>query len=99
MRTSMSDVLHAEFGERVAVDFYAETGCVRNGDHPIDAAETQRWWDWMNANGISYLGWSVNDKNEASAILLPGGSPTGGWDESALTTSGKMMRDHLRSWR
>lgn len=70
-----------------------------NGDNPIDAAETQRWWNWMNANGISYLGWSVNDKKEASAILHPGGSPTGGWDESALTTSGKMMRDHLRSWR
>ena len=84
-------------GVAIFVTEYGTTAA--NGDSPIDAIETQRWWDWMEANGISYLGWSVNDKREASAILLPGGSPTGGWDESILTESGKMMRNQLRSKR
>ncbi len=84
-------------GVALFVSEYGTTAA--NGDLPIDAAETQRWWDWMEANGISYLGWSVNDKAEASAILLPGGSPTGNWPESALTTSGRTMRAHLRSKR
>lgn len=86
--------------KRGAAIFISEYGTTAaNGDLPIDAVETRRWWDWMEANGISYLGWSVNDKAEASAILLPGGSPRGGWSESALTESGRMMRTHLRSKR
>ena len=42
-----------------------------NGDAPIDAAETRTWWEWCVRNGVSYLNWSVANKDEASAILKP----------------------------
>ena len=76
--------------------FVSEYGVTAaNGDVPIDAAETRRWWTWCDARAISYLNWSVSDKAEASAALKPGAAPTGGWPASTLTTSGTMVRRHL----
>jgi endoglucanase len=83
---------------RGAALFVTEYGVTfANGDVPIDAAEAQRWWDWCEAKGISYLAWSINDKAEASAAVLPGSSPEGGWPDSQLTESGRMVRAQLRS--
>lgn len=70
-----------------------------NGDAPIDAAETQVWWDWCAKNGISYLNWSVANKDEASAILKPTTQGLSGWSEAELTESGRLVRDHLRAAR
>lgn len=70
-----------------------------NGDAPIDAAETQVWWDWCAKNGISYLNWSVANKDEASAILKPTTQGLSGWSEADLTESGRLVRGHLRAAR
>lgn len=84
--------------QRGAALFVTEYGVTHaNGDVPIDAEESQRWWDWCEANGISYLAWSINDKAEASAALVPGTSPYGGWRDSDLTQSGRMVRAQIRS--
>jgi len=81
---------------RGAALFVSEYGTTAaNGDAPIDAAETAKWWNWCDAHGISYLNWSLSDKAEASAALRPGASPNGGWPAAKLTPSGKMVRDHL----
>ncbi len=83
---------------RGAALFVTEYGVTHaNGDVPIDAEEAQRWWDWCDAKGISYLAWSIADKAEASAALVPGASPRGGWPERQLTTSGRMIRAQIRS--
>ncbi|WP_288413178.1 glycoside hydrolase family 5 protein [uncultured Sphingomonas sp.] len=70
-----------------------------NGDAPIDAKETQTWWDWCAKNGISYLNWSVANKDEASAILKPTTQGLSGWSEADLTESGRLVRGHLRAAR
>lgn len=70
-----------------------------NGDAPIDAAETQVWWDWCAKNGISYLNWSVANKDEASAILKPTTQGLSGWTEGDLTQSGRLVRAHLHTVR
>lgn len=70
-----------------------------NGDAPIDAAETRTWWDWCAKNGISYLNWSVANKDEASAILKPATQALSGWSEGDLTESGRLVRAHLRAVR
>ncbi len=68
-----------------------------NGDAPIDAAETQAWWDWCASNGVSYLNWSVANKDEASAIVKPTTAGVAGWSEDDLTESGRLVRAHLRA--
>ncbi len=70
-----------------------------NGDAPIDASEARTWWDWCAKNGISYLNWSVANKDEASAILKPTTQALSGWSESDLTESGRLVRAHLRAVR
>jgi endoglucanase len=83
---------------RGAALFVTEYGVTAaNGDRPIDLAETRRWWDWCETNGISHLAWSICDKAEASAALVAGASPQGGWKAEELTESGKLIRDRLRA--
>lgn len=84
--------------ERGAALFVTEYGVTHaNGDVPIDEAESRRWWDWCEKHGISYLAWSICDKAEASAALVPGASPRGGWGEAQLTQSGRLVRAQIRS--
>lgn len=55
----------------------------------LDAAQT--WIDFLEENGISWVNWSLCDKNESSAALKPGASASGGWTESDLSESGKFV--------
>lgn len=83
--------------KRGAALFVTEYGTTEaTGDGPVDRAETQRWWDFMEKHKISYLNWSVADKRETSAVLQPGASPTGGWKDEMITPSGKFVREQLR---
>lgn len=66
------------------------------GNGPIDLASSQAWWDWAEAKGISYLAWSIGDRNETSAALQPG-TPAWGWGEAQLTPAGRLMRARLRA--
>ena len=66
------------------------------GDGPVDEAESRLWWAFMAENQLSDLNWSVNDKRESSAVLRPGASRRGGWRESELTESGRLVRRRLR---
>ena len=84
--------------QRGAALFVTEYGVTHSsGGFPINAEEARRWWDWCEAHGISYLAWSIENKDEACAALLPGTQPNGGWRDSQLTQSGHMVRAQLRS--
>ncbi len=67
-----------------------------NGNDKLDAAETRLWWDFLEKNQLSYLNWSVADKDETSAALVPGAAPTGGWADRAISPSGRLVREQLR---
>lgn len=67
-----------------------------SGNGFIDRDETRRWWDFLDANQISWCNWSVADKEEASAALKPGASERGGWPLAMVTESGRLVRDELR---
>ena len=66
-----------------------------NGDGPVYEAETQKWYDWMDKHKISHCNWSIADKNESSAALVPDASPKGGWSEKEIKPSGKLVRKEL----
>ncbi|MES2460810.1 MAG: hypothetical protein V4671_09505, partial [Armatimonadota bacterium] len=58
--------------------------------------EMRKWWQFLDANSISWCNWSVADKDEASAALKPGANERGGWPDSAISASGKFVREELR---
>ena len=39
------------------------------GDGPLDHNEWKAFVDWMNENKLSWIGWSVSDKNETCSVL------------------------------
>jgi endoglucanase len=83
--------------ERGAALFVSEWGTSEaNGSDNLDEAETRLWWDFMEAHKLSYVNWSVADKDETSAALRPGASPNGGWSDAELSPSGRLVRERLR---
>lgn len=66
-----------------------------SGDGFIDKAEMRLWWDFMAENNISWCNWSIADKQEASAALMPGADPKGGWADNMISESGHLVRDEI----
>jgi endoglucanase len=91
LRTEAQKALNA--GAALMVTEYGT--CEASGDGIIDEAETRLWWQFLDENKISHLNWSVADKEEAAAALVPGASEFGGWTLEQLTTSGKLVRSEI----
>lgn len=73
-------------------------GMTASGDGAIDPQEWQRWIDWAEKNRISWITWSVSDKDETCSVLLPGASSTGPWRDVDLKESGHRTRALLRGF-
>ncbi len=73
-------------------------GMEASGDGPLNEKEWQRWIDWAEKNKISWVTWSVSDKDETCSVLLPSASSTGNWKDSDLKPSGLKTRALLRKY-
>lgn len=79
--------------------FVSEWGTVNaNGDGGADSEETQRWMEFLRANQLSHLNWSVHCKEEGASMLKPGTSPDAVWNDDSFTESGVLVRSIVRSW-
>lgn len=66
-----------------------------SGGGAYDPAETQLWWDWLEANHVSCANWSVAAIGETSAAFQPGASPTGPWTDAMLKPSGLLVKNYI----
>jgi endoglucanase len=83
---------------RGAALFVTEWGSTNaDGDGPVDVAETRKWFEFLEFEGLGYLNWSVSTKRESSAALLPGANPRGGWRDTDISPSGQLVREQLRA--
>lgn len=73
-------------------------GMTASGDGPLDQAEWQKWIDWAEENKISWITWSVSDKNETCSVLLPSASSNGNWKNKDLKESGLRTRELLKNY-
>lgn len=71
-------------------------GMEATGDGPLDEEEWQRWIDWMENRKLSWITWSVSDKDETCSVLKKSASSTGNWKASDLKESGKKSREYLK---
>jgi endoglucanase len=80
--------------------FVSESGGSNSsGQGQNNYGEWQAWIDFMDANHISWLNWSVSDKaGETCSVLEPGANVSGGWTAAELTDSGEHVRNVLRSY-
>ena len=63
----------------------------------MNIEEWHRWIDWSEQHKISWITWSVSDKNETCSVLLPSAGSEGGWTEKDMKESGIKVREILRS--
>jgi endoglucanase len=68
-------------------------GMKADGDGDLDYQEWKQWFEWMETNKISWVIWSIADKNESSAMLLPRASSDGGWQADDMKESGIKTRE------
>jgi len=73
-------------------------GMGASGDGPIDYKEWQLYVDWINKNHLSWITWSVSDKNETCSVLNPSANSTGHWKDSDLKESGVKTREYLKAY-
>ncbi|MEO8768571.1 MAG: glycoside hydrolase family 5 protein [Ferruginibacter sp.] len=73
-------------------------GMEATGDGPIDSAAWQQYIDWIDKNNLSWITWSVSDKNESCSVLNTSASSTGNWKETDLKLSGIKTRNYLKKY-
>ena len=71
-------------------------GMEATGDGPINKDEWQKWIDWSEKNEISWITWSVSDKDETCSVLKDRAASDGGWSIDDLKQSGILVREYLR---
>jgi endoglucanase len=70
-------------------------GMEASGDGPIDKTEWKAFVDWMNARGLSWVAWSVSDKNETCSVLKPAAASKGKWEDSDIKEWGMIAKQYL----
>ncbi len=73
-------------------------GMEANGNSAIDYKSWETWINWMEENKISWICWSIADKNETCSMLKKSASDTGNWTEKDLKESGLKTREFLRNY-
>lgn len=71
-------------------------GMQANGDGAINYDEWNKWIDWMKENKISWVSWSIADKNETCSMLKPSASDFGNWKAEDMKESGIKTRELMR---
>ena len=70
-------------------------GMEASGNGPINYKSWNEWIDWMEANKISWICWSISDKNETCSMLNTTAIDTGNWKEQDIKESGIKTREKL----
>lgn len=70
-------------------------GMDASGDGKLDEGEWNAWVDMLEKHKISWVCWSVSDKNETCSMLLPRAKATGDWTIDLIKPWGKMVKASL----
>jgi endoglucanase len=73
-------------------------GMEATGDGPMDYKSWQAYIDWMEERKISWITWSVSDKDETCSMLKKSANSEGNWENKDLKESGLKTRELLRKY-
>jgi endoglucanase len=73
-------------------------GMEATGDGPLNIKAWQEYIDWMENRKLSWITWSVSDKDETCSILKKSAKSEGKWKEEDLKESGIRVREFLRKY-
>lgn len=70
--------------------------CDASGNGGLDKAEAEKWIQFLNKNGISYVGWSMSNKAETSALFQSWCGKISGFEDSELTEWALWLRSVIK---
>ena len=73
-------------------------GMEATGNGPLNYVEWNKWIEWAEAKKISWVTWSVSDKEESCSILQKTASSDGNWTDKDLKISGQKTRDMIKKY-
>ena len=97
-KQSLRDRCDYALNKGIPIFISESAGMEASGNGPLNIDEWNKWIEWAEKNKISWVTWSVSDKNETCSVLLPSASSEGKWEDKDLKESGKLSRELLRSY-
>ena len=73
-------------------------GMEATGDGPMDYKSWYEYIDWMEERKISWITWSISDKDETCSMLKKSAYSEGDWKDEDLNESGLKTRELLRKY-
>lgn len=92
----LRDKADAAIAKGLPIFVSESAGMQATGNGAIDYAEWNKWIAWMDAKKISWVTWSVSDKDETCSVLNTTASDYGNWKNEDLKESGIKTREILR---
>ena len=76
--------------------FISESGATEaSGDGRLDPDSEEEWIQMCERLGVSWVCWSISDKNETCSMLLPRATATGPWADDVIKKYGKLVKELL----
>ncbi|MBR1507756.1 MAG: cellulase family glycosylhydrolase [Eubacterium sp.] len=69
--------------------------CEASGNGEIDYDSADTWFELINKYNLSYCGWNLSNKDEASSLIDSSCKKTSDWKEDELSETGKWLRDTI----
>ncbi len=70
--------------------------CDASGNGALDINEANMWLDFLNNNGISFVGWNLSNKGESSALFQTWCNKVSGFEESELSDWAKWLKSAIQ---
>ena len=73
-------------------------GMEATGNGPMNYVAWQEYIDWMEERKLSWITWSISDKDETCSMLKKSAHSDGNWKDEDLKESGLKTRELLRKY-
>lgn len=92
----LRDKTDAAIAKGLPIFISESAGMDATGDGKIDYDEWNKYISWMAGKNLSWITWSVSDKDESCSVLNTSASGDGDWEDKDLKESGLKTREVLR---
>lgn len=94
----LRDKTDAAISKGLPVFISESAGMEATGDGPLNLKAWQEYIDWMEVKKLSWVTWSVSDKDETCSVLKKSAKSEGKWKTEDLKESGIKAREYLRKY-
>ncbi|MEO6229277.1 MAG: glycoside hydrolase family 5 protein [Ferruginibacter sp.] len=95
-KKELRDRTDAAMAKGLPIFISESAGMEASGDGKINDEAWDEWINWMSEHKLSWVTWSVSDKNETCSMLNTSAASDGNWKPGDLKESGIKTREYIR---